>query len=176
MLSYYAFCQMKREADTRFLCHSKYFQNFFPGKDFDFQKFCSHCEDQKLLFDSTWNRDTQREYSSKLLKHSIVKSFLVLTVDIGIFLALKNFSSVKNVPLKMGNYTIFQMFENPRTGRQAKNFATNVQKILDPKSSSEQIFSENWRCVSLIKPVLVFHSNAHAIKFHSAMLLSHSVT
>ena len=27
----------------------------------------------------------------------------------------------------------------------------NVPKILDLKSSSEQIFSENWRCVPLIK-------------------------
>ena len=33
------------------------------------------------------------------------------------------------------------MFENPRRGRQAKNFTTNVPKILDLKSSSEQIFS-----------------------------------
>ena len=33
------------------------------------------------------------------------------------------------------------MFENPRRGRQARNFATNVPKILDLKSSSEQIFS-----------------------------------
>ena len=47
----------------------------------------------------------------------------------------------------MGNYTIFQMFENPRRGRQARNFTTNVPKILDLKSSSEQIFSENWRGV-----------------------------
>ena len=31
------------------------------------------------------------------------------------------------------------MFENPRRGRQATNFATNVPKILDLKSSSEQI-------------------------------------
>ena len=43
----------------------------------------------------------------------------------------------------MGNYTIFQMFENPRRGRQARNFEENVPKILDLKSSSEQIFSEN---------------------------------
>ena len=41
------------------------------------------------------------------------------------------------------------MFENPRTGKEARNFTTNVPKILDPKSSSEQIFSENWRWVSL---------------------------
>ena len=41
------------------------------------------------------------------------------------------------------------MLENPRRGRQARNFSTNVPKILDLKSSSEQIFSENWRCVPL---------------------------
>ena len=33
------------------------------------------------------------------------------------------------------------MFENPRRGRQARNFTTNAAKILDLKSSSEQIFS-----------------------------------
>ena len=32
------------------------------------------------------------------------------------------------------------MFENPRRGRQARNCTTNVPKILDLKSSSEQIF------------------------------------
>ena len=32
------------------------------------------------------------------------------------------------------------MFENPRRGRQARNFTTNVPKILDLKSSSEHIF------------------------------------
>ena len=32
------------------------------------------------------------------------------------------------------------MFENLRRGRQARNFTTNVPKILDLKSSSEQIF------------------------------------
>ena len=41
----------------------------------------------------------------------------------------------------MGNYTMFQMFENPMRGRQARNFTTNVLKILVLKSSSEQIFS-----------------------------------
>ena len=35
----------------------------------------------------------------------------------------------------MGNYTIFQMFENPRRGRQARNCTTNVSKIVDLKSS-----------------------------------------
>ena len=33
------------------------------------------------------------------------------------------------------------MFENPRRGWQARNFTTNAPKILDLKSSSEQIFS-----------------------------------
>ena len=33
------------------------------------------------------------------------------------------------------------MFENPRKGKQARNFTTNAPKILDLKSSSEQIFS-----------------------------------
>ena len=41
----------------------------------------------------------------------------------------------------MGNYTILQKFENSRGGRQARNFTTNAPKILDLKSSSEQIFS-----------------------------------
>jgi len=40
----------------------------------------------------------------------------------------------------MGNFTIFYTFENPRRGRQASYFTTNVPKILDLKSSSEQIF------------------------------------
>ena len=41
------------------------------------------------------------------------------------------------------------MFDNPRRGRQARNLTKNVPKILDLKSSSEQIFSENWRWVPL---------------------------
>ena len=41
------------------------------------------------------------------------------------------------------------MFENSRRGRQARNFGKNVPKILDLKSSSEQIFSENCRWVPL---------------------------
>ena len=41
------------------------------------------------------------------------------------------------------------MFENPRRGRQARKFTTKILKIQDLKSSSEQIFSKNWRWVSL---------------------------
>ena len=43
------------------------------------------------------------------------------------------------------------MFENPRRGRRARNFTTNVPKILGLKSSSGQIFSDNWRWVPLLK-------------------------
>ena len=50
----------------------------------------------------------------------------------------------------MGNYTIFLMFENPRRGRQARNFTENDPKILDLKSSSEQII---FRKLSLGAPV-----------------------
>ena len=39
------------------------------------------------------------------------------------------------------------MFENPWRGRQARNFTKIVPKILDLKSSSEQVFSENGRWV-----------------------------
>ena len=45
------------------------------------------------------------------------------------------------------------MFENPRRGRQARYFTTNVPKILVLKSSSEQIFS---RKLPLGAPEAVF--------------------
>ena len=50
------------------------------------------------------------------------------------------------------------MFENPRRGKQARNFTTNAPKILDLKSSSEQIFSRKLplaapdrACVAFVK-------------------------
>ena len=46
------------------------------------------------------------------------------------------------------------MFENPRRGRQARNLTTNVPKILDLKSSSEQVVSKNCRWVPLNETVL----------------------
>ena len=52
----------------------------------------------------------------------------------------------------MGNFTIFYMFENPRRGRQASNFTTNVPKILDLKLSSKQIFFQK---LSLGAPVYI---------------------
>ena len=42
------------------------------------------------------------------------------------------------------------MFENPRRGRQARNFTTNAPKILDLKSSSEQIFSRKLSLGALV--------------------------
>ena len=51
------------------------------------------------------------------------------------------------------------MFENPRRDMQARHFTTNVRKILHLKSSSEQIFSENYRWVPLnnkIQGVITF--------------------
>ena len=73
------------------------------------------------------------------------------------------------------------MFENPRRGRQATDFTTNAPKILDLKSSSEQIFSENcgwvpqiswsWSCNHAIeKP-----DNLEQIEFYSANVISVSV-
>jgi len=50
----------------------------------------------------------------------------------------------------MGNYIILGGFENPRRVGQARNLTTNVPKILDLKSSSEQIFSKNCRWVPLL--------------------------
>ena len=50
----------------------------------------------------------------------------------------------------MGNYTIFLRFENARRGRQARNFSENDPKILDLKSSSEQII---FKKLSLSAPV-----------------------
>ena len=50
----------------------------------------------------------------------------------------------------MGNYTIFVGFENHRRSGQARNLTTNAPKILDLKSSSEQIFYENCRWVPLV--------------------------
>ena len=51
----------------------------------------------------------------------------------------------------MGNYTIFLKFENPRKGRQARNLSENDPKILDLKSSSEQII---FRKLSLGAPAV----------------------
>ena len=40
----------------------------------------------------------------------------------------------------MDNNTIFEELENPRRGRQARNLTKNVPKIIDLKSSSEQVY------------------------------------
>ena len=55
------------------------------------------------------------------------------------------------------------MLENPRRGRQGRNFTTNVSKILDLKSSSEQIF---FRKLSLGAPDYskVLNTSSHSTK------------
>ena len=47
------------------------------------------------------------------------------------------------------------MFENPRRGREARNFTTNVPKILDLKSSSEQIFFRKLSLGAPVRPVTI---------------------
>ena len=64
----------------------------------------------------------------------------------------------------MGNYTIFEGFENLRRGRQARNLTTNVPKILDLKTYSEQIFSKNCRWVPLIEQ----SSNSSIYRLHAS--------
>ena len=54
------------------------------------------------------------------------------------------------------------MSENPRRGGQARNFTTNVPKILDLKSSSEQIF---FRKLSLGVPALIWPTYVLSIWF-----------
>ena len=61
----------------------------------------------------------------------------------------------------MDNYSSFQTFENPIRGMQANNFTTNAPKILDLKSSSKQIFSENCRWV----PLTITHALATVHNF-----------
>ena len=76
----------------------------------------------------------------------------------------------------MGNYTIFLKFENPRRGRQARNFSENDPKILDLKSSSEQII---FRKLSLGAPVWFEHSIVTTVcedsdKAHSSKVICYS--
>ena len=58
------------------------------------------------------------------------------------------------------------MFENPRRGRQARNFTENDPKILDLKSSSEQIIL-HCRWVALHKQSNVLTGPAERLKRHS---------
>ena len=56
------------------------------------------------------------------------------------------------------------MFENPRRGRQARNFTTNVPKILVRKSSSEQIFSRKLPLGAPDKYSSVTENNVQTLK------------
>ena len=60
------------------------------------------------------------------------------------------------------------MFENPRRGRQARNFTTNVPKILVLKSSSEQMFS---RKLPLGAPDVQISSSCYSVELHITDLL-----
>ena len=67
----------------------------------------------------------------------------------------------------MGNYTILLMFENPRRGREARNFTTNVPKILVLKSSSEQIFSRKLPLgapVKCVRGMSVYYRESQVLK------------
>ena len=62
------------------------------------------------------------------------------------------------------------MFKNPRRSRQARNFTTNAPKILDLKSSSEQIFS---RKLSLGAPVQSMRFTSNVAKSSAVILQIH---
>ena len=64
------------------------------------------------------------------------------------------------------------MSENPRRGRQVRNFTTNAPKILDLKSSSEQMFSENWCWVPLTTEQS--HCNSQIFNIILTFLAMHS--
>ena len=49
------------------------------------------------------------------------------------------------------------MFENPRRGGQARNFTTNVSKILDLKSPSEQIFFRKFSSGAPVKCIIRYN-------------------
>ena len=64
------------------------------------------------------------------------------------------------------------MFKNPRRGRQARNFTTNVpRKILDVKSSYEQIFSKNLiaKQLSFLEFIVIVigHSDGQTVAFEN---------
>ena len=69
------------------------------------------------------------------------------------------------------------MFENPRRGRQARNLTTNVPKILDVKSSSEQIFPKivvgcPWLVLTLISFLYAVITTLWIIKFVDLLVLT----
>ena len=68
------------------------------------------------------------------------------------------------------------MFKNPRRGRQARNSTTNVQKILDRKSSSEQIFSETFCWVPLIVAHLCLNSPMRQTNWNDSTWLSDHIS
>ena len=68
------------------------------------------------------------------------------------------------------------MFENPRRDRQATNFGKNVLKIVDLKSSSEQIFSESCRWVPLhLGNILGDQTKPWRILVYKSFVLQHDM-
>ena len=63
----------------------------------------------------------------------------------------------------MGNYTIFLKFENPRRGRQARNLSEDDPKILDLKSSSEQIIFRKLSFGAPVARLLLSSAKVHNI-------------
>ena len=59
------------------------------------------------------------------------------------------------------------MFENPMRGRQARNFTTNVSKIIDLKLSSERIF---FRKLSLGAPDDWLLNKIHLVRDRAAVV------
>ena len=77
-----------------------------------------------------------RRYSFAAEATSLLSSVASLEKILGVLFR-------KKICLKWAIIPFFRMFENLRRDRQARNFTTNVPKILDLKLFSKQIFSEN---------------------------------
>ena len=71
----------------------------------------------------------------------------------------------------MGNYTIFRCSNILGELGEEEIFTANAPKILDLKSSSEEIFSENWRWVSLDCMTKIVNSGER-VKLKSLLSLS----
>ena len=138
---------------------------------------------------SLFYRGTQREYSSKPLKHSFVKRISVFKRQIqayfyprktffifsdflaeslvirklqGSKLTFSKISAGKKAPensmspfqgknqLKKGNYSSFQLFENPRRGRLARNFTMKCSENSRSRIVFRTDISENCRWGLLI--------------------------
>ena len=76
----------------------------------------------------------------------------------------------------MANYTIFQMFENPRRGRQARHFTKHVLKILDliplgapGGRSSSRRSPKMQRFFSLLRKVVAYEIHTRRVFFQEVV-------